>query len=90
MLSKLFGRSSLGSAVLEGASVECRECRHCQEKGCMRNSKFFYFVAKKLEIFIIFDESKLNLSIHTDGNPVAPQHDLSKSFGTTTTNLKVA
>ena len=88
MLSKLFGRSSLGSAVLEGASVECREC--CMKKGCMRNSKFFYFVAKKLEIFIIFDESKLNLSIHTDGNPVVPQHDLSKSFGTTTTKLKVA
>ena len=41
MLSKLFDRSPLDSAVLRCASIfDHQECYYCQEKSYMRNSKF--------------------------------------------------
>ena len=41
MLSKLFERSPLGSAVLQCVFLTHQECQYFQEKSCMRNSKYF-------------------------------------------------
>ena len=49
MLSKLFERSPLGSAVLQCVFLTHQECQYFQEKSCMRNAEYFWDVSLTLK-----------------------------------------